>query len=78
MTQDDAEKSLEAAAYRISDSRNPADQLALTSIAISLKRIADAMTSPVNEYGETMAEAIAGNIQRALRDAASLKDWNRS
>jgi hypothetical protein len=36
------------------------------SIAISLKRIADAMTSPVNSYGETLPEAIAGEIRRGM------------
>lgn len=41
--------------------------LALVSIAISLKRIADAMQSP-NEYGEVGGAAIAGAIARSLRD----------
>lgn len=44
MNQQEAEQSLEAGVYRLADSRNPPDALALTSIAISLKRIADAMT----------------------------------
>lgn len=39
------------------------------SIAISLKRIADAMTTdPCNEYGETFVQAIYGGIARGLRD----------
>lgn len=40
---------------------------ALASIAISLKRIADVLTGPCNEYGETMVEAISGSIKRGLR-----------
>lgn len=39
---------------------------ALTSIAISLKRIADAL-SEKNEYGEGPAAAIGGSIKRGLR-----------
>lgn len=39
----------------------------LASIAISLKRIADAMQSP-NEYGEVGGAALAGAISRGLRD----------
>lgn len=39
----------------------------LTSIAISLKRIADALTAPCNEYGEALPEAIANGIKRGLR-----------
>lgn len=42
------------------------------SIAISLKRIADAMTAPTNEWGETMAEAVGGNIRRACMDISSI------
>ena len=38
----------------------------IVSIAYSLKRIAD-MLSVRNEYGEGPAEAIGGNIVRALR-----------
>ena len=38
----------------------------LVSIAYSLKRIAD-LLSVRNEYGEAPAEAIGGNIARALR-----------
>lgn len=38
------------------------------SIAISLKRIADALTSP-NEFGEVGSEAIYGAIKRGLREA---------
>jgi hypothetical protein len=41
---------------------------ALYSIAISLKRLADVMTGPCNEYGETFAEAIYGGIARGMRD----------
>jgi hypothetical protein len=41
---------------------------ALVSIAISLKRIADALTEPVNEYGEPMTQAIPGEIRRGMRD----------
>lgn len=40
---------------------------ALASIAISLKRIADAMQEP-NEYGEVGGAAIAGAVSRSLRD----------
>jgi hypothetical protein len=40
---------------------------ALVSIAISLKRIADALNSP-NEYGEVGSAAMAGAIARGLRD----------
>lgn len=39
---------------------------ALVSIAMSLKRIADAMQEP-NEYGEIGSAAIAGAILRGLR-----------
>ena len=39
----------------------------MVSIAISLKRIADAMTGPTNHYGETMTEAVGGEIRRALQ-----------
>lgn len=39
---------------------------ALASIAVSLKRIADAMNSP-NDYGEVGSAALAGAISRALR-----------
>lgn len=39
----------------------------LVSIAISLKRIADAMQEP-NEYGEVGGAAVAGAIARSLRD----------
>lgn len=41
---------------------------AAISIAMSLKRLADVFTSPVNAYGETMVEAIAANISRALQE----------
>lgn len=43
-------------------------EAALISIAVSLKRIADEMTGPCNEYGETMAQAIYGGIARGMRD----------
>lgn len=43
------------------------DTASLLSIAISMKRIADAMQSP-NEYGEVGGAAIAGAISRSLRD----------
>lgn len=45
--------------------------VALTSIAISLKRIADTLataTGPCNEYGETLPEAIAGNLKRMFQE----------
>ncbi len=38
----------------------------LISIAMSLKRIADALQEP-NEYGEVGGAAIAGSIKRGLR-----------
>ena len=41
---------------------------ALISMAMSLKRIADAFSRPVNQYGETMAEAIPAGIARALQE----------
>lgn len=41
-------------------------ETSLLSIAISLKRIADAMTSP-NEFGEVGSEAIQGAIKRGMR-----------
>lgn len=44
-----------------------AEGAALASIAISLKRIADALDSP-NEYGEVGSAAMAGAILRGLRD----------
>lgn len=47
---------------------HPVDQdAALTSIAVSLRRIADAMQSP-NEYGEVGSAALAGAISRSLRN----------
>lgn len=52
--------------YYIQPGASRNDQ-AVMSIAISLKRIADAMQSP-NEYGEIGGEAIAGAISRSLRD----------
>lgn len=42
-------------------------EMALYSIAISLKRIADALGGPINNYGETFGEAIQGQIARGLR-----------
>ena len=39
-------------------------EAATLSIAISLKRIADAMTGPVNAYGETVWEATPGEMRR--------------
>lgn len=39
----------------------------MASVAVSLKRIADAMTSP-NMYGESGSEAIANSIWRGLQD----------
>lgn len=39
---------------------------ALASIAISLRRIADALNAP-NEYGEIGSEALSGAITRGLR-----------
>lgn len=41
------------------------EEAALISIAISLKRIADGFTD-TNEYGESGAAAIGGNIRRAI------------
>lgn len=46
----------------------PLSEIALASIAISLKRIADDMTTPCNAWGETAVEAIGGNIGRALAE----------
>jgi hypothetical protein len=43
------------------------EQCALVSIAISMKRIADALSEP-NEYGEIGGAAIAGSIKRGLND----------
>ena len=40
------------------------------SIAISLKRIADAMTE-TNEFGENTAEAVGGHIRRAMNDISA-------
>jgi hypothetical protein len=40
------------------------------SQAISLKRIADALTEPCNAYGENFATAIQGAIVRGMRDIA--------
>lgn len=39
----------------------------LASIAISLKRIADALNEP-NDYGEVGSAALAGAILRGLKD----------
>jgi len=49
--------------------------LYLSSIAISLKRIADTLsgqgnsmlTAPINEFGEGIGEAISGQIARGMR-----------
>lgn len=43
---------------------------ALASIAISLRRIADALNSP-NAYGEVGSAAVAGAIVRGLRTLGS-------
>ncbi len=40
------------------------EECAVMSIAISLKRIADALTEPANNYGETILPALA----RAISD----------
>lgn len=40
---------------------------AIVSIAMSLKRIADALQEP-NEFGEVGGAAVAGAIARGLRD----------
>lgn len=40
---------------------------AIVSIAMSLKRIADALQEP-NEFGEVGSAAVAGAIVRGLRD----------
>lgn len=45
----------------------PASEIAQVSTAISLRRLADAFTSSVNDYGETLPEAIAGELRRGLR-----------
>ena len=45
--------------------REDGPETSIRSIAISLKRIADALEVQ-NEYGEGPAEAIGGNIKRAL------------
>ena len=42
---------------------------ALASIAISMKRIADALSTP-NEYGEFGSEAVSGALTRGLRNGA--------
>lgn len=43
-------------------------EAALCSLAISMKRIADALTTvPCNEYGETLIQAIPASIARGLR-----------
>lgn len=62
-----------ASAFRGDGSRGLSveESLALSQ-AISLKRIADAMTGPTNEWGETMAEAVGGNLRRALQDISSV------
>jgi hypothetical protein len=58
---------LESEAYKFSDQSEDANvKEAVVSIAISLKRIADAMQAP-NEYGEVGGAAIAGSIRRALQ-----------
>lgn len=44
-----------------------AEQAGAMSAAISLKRIADALTT-CNNYGETGAEAIGNSILRGLRN----------
>ncbi len=43
------------------------DAASLRSIAISLKRIADALNE-TNEYGEGPAAAVGAGLARALRD----------
>ena len=46
------------------------DAAPMMSIAISLKRIADAMTE-TNEWGENTAEAIGGHLRRAMNDISA-------
>ncbi len=45
----------------------PTVETTLLSIAVSLKRIADALQEP-NEYGEVGGAALAGAISRSLRN----------
>lgn len=60
-------KLLEEALYQTpAEQSAPPAETTLLSIAISLKRIADAMQEP-NEYGEIGGAAIAGAIARSLR-----------
>jgi hypothetical protein len=56
---------------RVEDNLSSFEVAAQLSIAFSLKRIADVLTNPTNEWGENFAEAIGGNIRRALREMQS-------
>jgi hypothetical protein len=60
------ESAAEALAHR--SPNTPAGEIAMVSIAISLKRIADGFDQPCNAWGETAVEAIGGNIGRALSE----------
>ena len=57
--------SLEQAVRLLSQDVSPSD-CSLFSIAVSMKRIADALNEP-NEYGEVGGAAIAGSIKRGLQ-----------
>lgn len=59
-----------AEAFAKSNPAMPAHESATMSIAISLKRIADAMTE-TNEYGEGTAAAVGGNLRRAMQSIES-------
>lgn len=56
-----------AAAYP----HNPLGEALAISTAISLKRIADAMTE-TNEYGETGSQAVGGHVKRAAQEIVSI------
>jgi hypothetical protein len=54
-------------------SRADTQTCALVSLAISMKRIADAMTNqqPVNAYGESFTDAIQNSFVRGQRGIAT-------
>lgn len=59
-----------AVAFAAHHPHNPMTEALMISAAVSLKRIADAMTE-TNEYGEGTAAAIGGNLRRAMQGIES-------
>ena len=61
---------IESGTHPVSLEHRPGEAHLAASVAISLKRIADSLdgiSGPLNAYGETIGEAIQGQIERGLR-----------